>query len=159
MESRVLQTCGPGFKSEQMQMCKDCGELFSMDEILLHQSIHIQYPHICVLCDAQFITGVRLEVHMKLHHSISKQHRCEVCGKECVSKKLLTCHKKSHSENCPFQCDICNRKFKSSYEVTKHKKIHMEDKKYVCDLCDYDTICRAYLEAHQKRHLGVFHFK
>jgi uncharacterized Zn-finger protein len=93
MESKVFQTGGPGFTSEKMQMCKFCGELFPMDEILLHQSIYIQHPHICVLCDAQFITAMRLEVHMKLHN-ISKQHKCEVCGKECVSKKLLTHHKK-----------------------------------------------------------------
>jgi KRAB domain-containing zinc finger protein len=111
---------------------------------VLHQSIHIQIqqPHISVLCDVQFVTGVRLDSHMKLHHNISKQHKCEICGKECVPRKLLTCHKKSHSENRPFECDICNHRFKRSNKVTKHKKIHMGDKKYICDVCNYATICR-----------------
>jgi uncharacterized Zn-finger protein len=93
---------------------------------------------------------------MKLHHNNSKQHKCEMCGKECVSRKLLTRRRKSDSENRPFECNICNRRFKRSNEVTKHKMIHMEDKKYMCDVCNYGTICREYLEAHQKRHLGVF---
>jgi len=155
MKDKALQTNGTVF-IEQIHMCKICGELFSIDEMLLHQNIHIKDPHICVQCGMQFMTRARLKIHMKCH-SISKQYKSEVCAKECLSEEMLTHHKISHSEDCPFECDICMCKFKRSYQVTK--KIHEGDKKYVCDICGYGTVSKSNIEVHLRRHLGKFHFK
>lgn len=66
---------------------------------------------------------------------------CDICGKIMHSRKGLTSHMKTHSDDQPFKCPVpgCNRAYRWSGSYQWHKMTAHGDNRgrhYKCDICD-----------------------
>lgn len=124
--------------------CDVCGQKFSTLSSLQHHltSVHDENdenladvkiePLSCPVCEHEFATAKRLEVHMRKHTG-EKPYKCCLCNKQFISKNQLECHmKKLHTKLFvkKVKCKICLMLFETEKAMLKHKVIH---KKLVSD--------------------------
>lgn len=92
---------------------------------------------------------IDLDMGLKL---LDEELKCSYCQKEYKTKKLLTYHIMSHTNDKKWSCDICHKRFKHRYEVAVHNRTHVEPS-FECDICSKKFTQNSHLIAHKKRHL------
>jgi KRAB domain-containing zinc finger protein len=104
--------------------------------------------------------------HYRNIHMDKKNHIiCEVCGKLCPSKSILTNHMKRHADiESQFHCEYCKndgvtRAFPFKTNLKNHvERFHLKIKNFKCDQCPKSYYRMEELKSHQLQHQGIkFH--
>ena len=113
--------------------------------------------YICELCSYAAKKLSHLREHKRRVH-ITKEFKCEKCGKVFGFGKDLKRHRHTHqkAENC---CDICGKMYKGVRTLAEHKKSHEVDyikPEFPCEFCQKIFSTKYVLAYHIKsEHLGI----
>lgn len=64
-----------------------------------------------------------------------KPYKCNICGREVVSRYNLKRHMMIHTGEKPHHCEICHKRFREYSDVRKHKKVHTTRIEFSCKIC------------------------
>ena len=78
---------------------------------------------ICVVCCKSFKTPIGLQQHNQNYHSTSTKFRCNLCDKAFISGRRLNVHLRGHSSEKPFICKICGTSYKHKKNLDEHINI------------------------------------
>lgn len=107
--------------------CGICHKLFSSNSYRRqHEDTHSGKPNKCQLCNKTFSTRYSLYRHVKLMHTIDRQHSCSFCDKRFHIYSLLERHvRENHLPDSDprryFNCNQCDGKFKTFHLLSTHK--------------------------------------
>ncbi|VDN99322.1 unnamed protein product [Rodentolepis nana] len=77
---------------------------------------------------------------------------CEVCGKVCESRFLLTKHKVSHQPRDRL-CPTCGRAFARDDKLRRHvMSVHSSERPHVCEMCGKGFARKDKLQEHARHH-------
>ena len=123
----------------------------------------------CTICGENFPNKPRADYHHLKKHSLVREHVCEQCGKEYLTRGHLKHHKKKHlvvkaekpivlsvlkNEAGQFPCNECSKVFKSKRSAEEHVHIiHMNQIMFGCSLCNKRFTRNNSLKQHNKIHL------
>jgi Pyruvate/2-oxoacid:ferredoxin oxidoreductase delta subunit len=101
--------------------------------------------------------------HYRNIHMDKKNHIiCEVCGKLCPSKSILTNHMKRHADiESQFHCEYCKndgvtRAFPFKTNLKNHvERFHLKIKNFKCDQCPKSY----YTSAVTRKSVLMYHFE
>ena len=111
----------------------------------------------CELCSYVAKKLSHLREHKRRVH-ITKEFKCDKCGKIFGFGKDLKRHRQTHqkAENC---CDICGKMYKGVRTLAEHKKTHETDyikPEFPCEFCQKIFSTKYVLAYHIKsEHLGI----
>ncbi|XP_011686469.1 PREDICTED: uncharacterized protein LOC105449159 isoform X2 [Wasmannia auropunctata] len=77
---------------------------------------------VCILCPFATMLKHHMTFHWFSAHDDFKGYTCTECSYTCVSKSMLTSHKKTHSEVYQFNCASCPYRTKFCNAMKKHLK-------------------------------------
>lgn len=100
------------------------------------------------------INNIEIDLDMGLK-LLEDELKCPYCQKEYKTKKLLTYHIMSHTNDKKWSCDICQKRFKHRYEVAVHKRTHLEPS-FECEICSKKFTQNSHLTTHKKRHFSDY---
>ena len=90
---------------------------------------------------------------------ISKDYKCESCGKSFGQKDNLERHVMTvHEKIKAYQCEYCDKNFGEKQNLKSHlKSVHENEnrKDFSCNVCDEKFLYNSNL----KRHILQFHMK
>lgn len=115
--------------------------------------------HVCEICAVVYKTLPSLEMHINVEHKNIKLPRtqCEHCGK-WVQERHLSTHIRNHlNPDEPVKCEICGRECKSKKLLQKHhRKHHMPGgRKHQCSYCPKTFLEVICLKEHIATHTGI----
>lgn len=96
--------------------------------------------------------NVDIENELKL---IEDELKCPYCQRKYKTKKILTFHIMSHTNDKKWTCDICDKRFKQKWEVAVHKRTHFAPA-FECEICSKKFTQTSHLNAHRKKHFSDF---
>ena len=76
----------------------------------------------CSSCDKVFSDSYAPKVHMRLHSSTGRIHKCHVCNRAYLTKSKLNDHSKLHITGKP-QCEYCDKLLADTKLLADHKKV------------------------------------
>ncbi|XP_052771314.1 zinc finger protein 484-like isoform X2 [Mya arenaria] len=115
---------------------------------------------VCRFCGKQFRNKSTFRQH-EARHAGTTPYKCEICGKQNVSKTAHTLHmQRVHIKEKKHVCDKCGKGFTTEVGLKLHKdrenKVY-KYKIYKCDLCKFATEKKSDLDDHSSKHTGVGH--
>ncbi|XP_048003933.1 zinc finger protein 540-like [Leguminivora glycinivorella] len=132
------------------QICETKYETFGSIE--RHMNEHFRNYN-CDKCDTGFVTGHRLNTHIKTAH-VEGNFECETCKKVFPSQLKLKNHVDTvHKMVKRFKCSKCSERFTDYFRRYQHLvAIHGQPQvEYKCNVCDKVYIRRYMLSQHMKR--------
>ena len=127
-------------KSNESVTCEFCGDNFDSKGLRRHIALAHEDKagkvgsFQCASCGEKFLTQDKLYIHRQLVHqidfppSLRKNHVCDICGKNGMSKINLKSHMKTHAANRPKNCTYCDKEFETYAAMTRHRKMsHPEE--------------------------------
>lgn len=139
--------------------CDSCGMSFlSQSDYKMHlEAIHKKLgsrtcSYRCAHCFNAFTSQLELLSHMKVHKELNDGPRlCEICARECPSRKSYNSHMQNHNAKKSFVCTVCGKAFFKSFQLIQHMHLHSGMKDYKCEVCDKSYVKRQSLRAHKKK--------
>ena len=119
-EARILRSLGP-----DVVVCPFCSRKCRTHQKLVShcKKCHCQSLALkCTSCIKVFGDSYALKVHMRLHSSSERVHKCHICGRAYLTKSKLNEHSKVHILG-KLLCEHCKRLFADSKSLSEHKKI------------------------------------
>ncbi|KAM7344340.1 uncharacterized protein ACRADG_011102 isoform 4-T4 [Cochliomyia hominivorax] len=116
---------------------------------------------LCSICEKVFYTEHNLKHHLSKAHNIGNfSFKCDICGKELVSKTAVQYHNlRVHAEK-KYPCEFCGKLYAIPSELKVHIRVHTAEKPHVCELCGKCFRLRNLLGLHVTRmHTKVRAFK
>ncbi|EDS33919.1 gastrula zinc finger protein XFG20-1 [Culex quinquefasciatus] len=114
---------------------------------------------VCVTCKGKFSSFEELQGHLDQSVACKKVNStCEVCGKVCANRKMLSQHKLTHSERPQYVCDQCGKVYSNVFNLENHKsQVHGDetDFGYVYKCCDLTFKTRRELNEHTATHTKI----
>lgn len=108
--------------------------------------------HLCTICGQSFVQGNQLTRHTKERHTEPHvRYKCSSCPKDFRTPKLLSSHKRMHTDRRLFDCTECSKSFKTSEVLKEHQKLHSGIKSYLCRYCGAAFAQRAGKRCHERR--------
>lgn len=103
-----------------MCWCSMCGQaLLSKDLLAAHVAEHEKFfPFFCALCDANFMEGQLLKIHVATKHTVEHSLQCQTCGMYFKQRGSLSTHMK-YCRQAP-ACVVCAVRFPNGDELEKH---------------------------------------
>ena len=88
-----------------------------------------------------------------------QSYSCNICTKECKTKKALRDHRWRVHSNIKHECDICKNSYTTKRYLIHHiESTHEKIKKFPCSMCDYTAAHFVNLKAHiNSIHLSLKH--
>ncbi|XP_071962523.1 uncharacterized protein [Antedon mediterranea] len=144
--------------NEKKLECDVCKKKFAFRGSLM---MHLKLVHRdmevvrCNLCHKE-IKRHYLNTHMKRHRN-ERPHKCSICGKGFVAKKVLTTHLSIHTGYKPYKCQYCGRRFTVKSNMQLHERTHTGDRPFICNVCGKDFINRGTLKGHMltRHHINL----
>ena len=151
------------------------------DQTMNFSEFNIKNPFKCGNCGQKFSKTKYLSEHMRKFHKeqkiLSKNYKCQTCGKAFGSPYNLETHAQIHAINMhikdvhegqkdykyniinPFKCGKCNQKFSTAEELKDHLKA--EHELYNCNECGKSFGQLQMLNQHTKsvHDVGIKHNK
>ena len=146
-----------------VEACHKCGKFFSDLKLHFRQSACSRGTLIrsCEHCSMTF-TGTNshksLQSHLMKVHEIgidTTVYTCQICGKFCKSKALLSNHMITHNDK-DIICDTCGKGYKSKYHLIDHQRSHRE-KTLNCLVEECSSMFVSKIELN--RHMKLIHSK
>ncbi|EDW75038.1 uncharacterized protein Dwil_GK19960 [Drosophila willistoni] len=138
-------------------VCDICGKPFTqIGNMLRHRERHSGIKsHKCQEpdCEASFYTKKELNSH-KICHTGRMPCICEICGRPCRDRGVLTAHMRRHTGERPAKCEICNKAFYSFHDLNVHAVSHTNLRPFVCDICGSTFQRKKALRVHKLLHSG-----
>lgn len=134
--------------------CNICERRFTTPQsckthIRRHEGIK---AHLCTICGQSFVQGNQLTRHTKERHTETHvRYKCSSCPKDFRTQKLLSAHKRMHTDQRLFECTECSKSFKTSEVLKEHQKLHSGIKTYLCRYCGAAFAQRAGKRCHERR--------
>ncbi|XP_033121007.1 uncharacterized protein LOC117120102 [Anneissia japonica] len=155
IESHVERYVQP---DEKKLACDACIKKFAFRGSLM---MHVKLAHRdmekvrCNLCHKE-IKRHYMNTHMKRHRN-ERPHKCNICGKGFVAKKVLTTHLSIHTGYKPYKCQYCGRGFTVKSNMQLHERTHTGDRPFICTVCGKDFINRGTLKGHMltRHHINL----
>jgi KRAB domain-containing zinc finger protein len=124
--------------------CEYCNEVFLSYDISLK---HVKMLHI--INNKNEFNCVKAREENKVEISIEPEtFTCELCPKECVTKKILKYHIMHKHTEPTYKCTICDKKFSCQAHLTRHIKLHNKEYVYVCNYCGKGFYDKTGLDVH-----------
>ncbi|XP_055852306.1 zinc finger protein 91 isoform X1 [Episyrphus balteatus] len=144
-------------------VCELCNVKFPRRQAIIqhqyaeHDSKDNNFPHKCVKCEDQFVSGALLERHFKSEcQNEARTNACVKCGIKFIWKENLvahTCFKEEKSPEENKQCEVCGKKFIWLKDLHRHKRSHIPyEKKFECLICARKFNRKDNMRAHMKVH-------
>ncbi|XP_013416348.1 zinc finger protein 729 [Lingula anatina] len=109
------------------------------------------FPQSSEIVDAPPDSGVA-ENEDSVRHSARFIHKCEVCGKQFITKSSLLHHVDDHSKR-KFHCEICGMSFKRSFHAKNHKlSKHSTERNFECPTCRKKFKRKDVMKRHMRLH-------
>ncbi|KAL8608618.1 hypothetical protein ACOMHN_002848 [Nucella lapillus] len=124
------------------------------------QSITVQKPFVCALCQRRYASSRSLDLHRLTHlekdstDDPDPQLACDLCDKVFKTRYSLASHRAIHDKVRLFACDRCDKSYTHKNFLDFHKTLHTGERAFVCDVCDKDYRRRFDLEQHKRLHTG-----
>ncbi|XP_067109565.1 zinc finger protein 11-like [Osmerus mordax] len=122
--------CGPTRRNRTMVDREPAGEIASFK---------------CSHCNAVFMTGKKLQVHM-LYHT-GDGFPCKYCGKVFNNNNSLMNHIKTHVDRSHL-CETCGKGFAKAIGLKRHLSVHDDARPHVCTECGKSYKQETYLKTH-----------
>ncbi|XP_062337878.1 zinc finger protein 160-like [Osmerus eperlanus] len=122
--------CGPTRRNRTMVDREPAGEIASFK---------------CSHCNAVFMTGKKLQVHM-LYHT-GDGFPCKYCGKVFSNNNSLMNHIKTHVDRSHL-CETCGKGFAKAIGLKRHLPVHDDARPHVCTECGKSYKQETYLKSH-----------
>lgn len=139
----------PNKHENNPQQCKYCFMILST-ELKMHRHLETharlewnqKHGLECVVCEKKFNRNSNYLRHMREMHTANED-----------SEKLLDgATTMLYVQGGPFECDLCSKQCKSKRTLTEHVKyVHLKNFKHVCKICDRNFYKRIHLEKHNRR--------
>ncbi|KAH8035038.1 hypothetical protein HPB51_003879 [Rhipicephalus microplus] len=71
----------------------------------------------------------------KRKYTITRNHKCEVCGKALTSHARLQRHLATHACKKPYACPYCPATFARKFNLDEHLLTHTGEKRHGCPAC------------------------
>ncbi|XP_073832924.1 uncharacterized protein isoform X2 [Musca autumnalis] len=132
--------------------CDICQKPFrQIGTMLQHKIRHTGIKqHKCKECGREFYTDKELKSHIISH--IGMPFVCELCGKRCRDKGVLTAHMRRHTGERPAKCEVCNKSFFSLYDLSIHAVGHSNERPFSCEICASRFGTKKALRVHRRIH-------
>lgn len=108
-------------------------------------------PYRCDVCGKEFISKSHLEIHMYIHAG-TKPYTCMTCNKSFTLRSKLNRHKLLHSTSKPYICQQCGKSFRSKESLKIHTFVHSGEKPYKCTQCSAQFNNSSNLNKHLVTH-------
>uniref|UniRef100_A0A1I8QBJ7 C2H2-type domain-containing protein n=1 Tax=Stomoxys calcitrans TaxID=35570 RepID=A0A1I8QBJ7_STOCA len=132
--------------------CDICGKPFRhVGTMVSHKIRHTGIKEFkCKECPKEFFTLKELKAHMSCHTGM--QVVCEICGKKCRDRGVLTAHMRRHTGERPAKCEVCGKSFFSIYDLNVHAVAHTDERPFPCDICGSRFQRKKALRIHKRIH-------
>ncbi|XP_005185564.2 zinc finger protein 99 [Musca domestica] len=132
--------------------CDICQKPFrQIGTMLQHKIRHTGIKqHKCDKCPREFFTDKELKSHMISH--VGMPFVCELCGKRCRDRGVLTAHMRRHTGERPAKCSVCGKCFFSAYDLSIHAVGHSNERPYPCEICTSRFGTKKALRVHRRIH-------
>lgn len=89
----------------------------------------------CNLCGKEFVSKIYLERHIENHAWFPSIHECDICGRKIKEKKDLMDHMRHMHTGIKFPCKLCGKEFSRSSYVHMHMRMHNGERAHQCAVC------------------------
>ena len=167
-------TYGPHLYVKGSYGCLICKEIFASPRYLLdHKKQSHSYCDKCGLCFQDPAAFMEHQVSKHPTYGIygsASSLCCNICGKKCLSQRVLDKHVKSHEEMLKeadvtvakvtdvgltdekrFSCDSCPRKYKTLKQLQDHALKHDASQSKYCHQCDMSFHSQHTFDGHMSR--------
>ncbi|XP_058828723.1 zinc finger protein 62 homolog [Topomyia yanbarensis] len=166
--------------------CDLCQQSFNdFGDLRQHfESVHNEEPYL-KCCNKKFNKKYLMVQHLQWHMN-PEIFRCDICSKNCNSKRLLRDHVREvhlRDKTCPEECKSCGKMFHNRTLLKAHLRrahlsvpcpkcpkllspgslwkhllsIHGEAQDFVCEICARCFRDKRCFQAHMKGHMGTRH--
>jgi hypothetical protein len=111
----------------------------------------------CTYCDYSTHYIMKLQRHIRTHHTCERPFTCDQCHQRFIYKRNLKRHNISiHRGEKALSCEECGLRFRDKHESTQHLLcVHQKLRPFVCEHCQRTFTRRYNLQKHVSAiHLG-----
>ncbi|KAL3213383.1 hypothetical protein MRX96_035443 [Rhipicephalus microplus] len=96
--------------------------------------------------------SVSVQKEPKRKYTITRNHKCEVCGKALTSHARLQRHLATYACEKPYACPYCPATFARKFNLDEHLLTHTGEKSHGCPACSKMFARRWGVAAHFRVH-------
>ena len=124
----------------------DLAKNIKSSDIKKNNEEKVQTGRKCEICQHNFLSSDKLQIHREEFHST---FQCCLCEKFLGNRHKLKSHHRTHTKEKPFECKLCEKKFSECGSLRKHVLTH-NIKTFQCNNCDKMFARKDYLVKHIK---------
>lgn len=135
--------------------CSICSKTFARRKaFMIHLKSHAEGSYKCLVCDIEFISNHKLDIHTRETHLPDNDFLCKVCDVKFKTYYQLCYHKTSHhskkDDPGSHKCLICSKTYARKNNLVLHVKSHADDRPYKCLECDKSFLTNNMLVIHTR---------
>ncbi|XP_069192463.1 PR domain zinc finger protein 15-like isoform X2 [Procambarus clarkii] len=161
-EGLQKHTCPKGSHQKSLK-CSVCARIFLNPDLLEQHYLKHKGNRKCTRCSRTFSNITSLERHVKTCPSveISTFFKCNICGKDMTSERVLERHMRSHSRQ--YECEVCSKPYSNSTSLAQHVPLCRQSHQVAsvghvaCEDCGKEFTDASAFRTHYVTHTHPFH--